>query len=523
MGLLLEDGSTEVLLGLALLLLVVYHHVTAQFDYWACRGVPYLKPEPFFGNIRDFVLMRKSYAEVFGRLYNDSDPHPVVGFFFQARPALLVRDPEMVKLVLIKDFAHFPSRYQVSDARTTPMALNLFHVGSRTWRPLRTKLSPTFTSGRIKAMFPLLAECAAQLQASTDAALADAHGAGAVLEMRDALAKFSTDVIGTCAFGLQCNALQDPDSTFREIGRKMFKPRKSTMALRFLYGGVPFLQRFKGKFTGDAVSDFFLELVRQTVDERLEKDIKRNDFLDLLIQLKQKGHLEGDAHALVQTEESIEFTHELMTAQCFVFFAAGFETSSTTMSFCLHELAVHQDVQERVRAEVDAVVRKHGGAITYDAIQDMTYLDQVVAETLRMYPPLPFLDRVCEVPYKLPGSGAVIEPGTRVFIPVCGLHSDPRYFPQPDKFDPERFSEQNKASINRNAYLPFGEGPRNCIGMRFGQLQTKVGLASMLQKFRFETCDQTAVPPRLAPLSFVMAPVGGVFLRVTRRREAAPA
>ncbi|XP_049792580.1 cytochrome P450 6k1-like [Schistocerca nitens] len=491
MGLLLEDGSTEVLLGLALLLLVVYRHVTAQFDYWARRGVPYLKPEPFFGNIRDFVLMRKSYAEVFGRLYNDSDPHPVVGFFFQARPALLVRDPEMVKLVLIKDFTHFPSRYQVSDARTTPMALNLFHVGSRTWRPLRTKLSPTFTSGRIKAMFPLLAECAAQLQASTDAAL--------------------------------CNALQDPDSTFREIGRKMFKPRKSTMALRFLYGGVPFLQRFKAKFTGDAVSDFFLELVRQTVDERLEKDIKRNDFLDLLIQLKQKGHLEGDAHALVQTEESIEFTHELMTAQCFVFFAAGFETSSTTMSFCLHELALHHDVQERVRAEVDAVVRKHGGAITYDAIQDMTYLDQVVAETLRMYPPLPFLDRVCEVPYKLPGSGAVIEPGTRVFIPVCGLHSDPRYFPQPDKFDPERFSEQNKASINRNAYLPFGEGPRNCIGMRFGQLQTKVGLASMLQKFRFETCDETAVPPRLAPLSFVMAPVAGVFLRVTRRREAAPA
>lgn len=95
---------------------------------------------------------------------------------------------------------------------------------------------------------------------------------------------------------------------------------------------------------------------------------------------------------------------------------------------------------------------------------NLPYLDMVVAETLRKYPPLPFLDRLTKENYKLPNSDLVIEKGTPVFISMTGLHYDPEYFPDPDKYDPERFSEANKKSRKQSVYIPFGDGPHICIG-----------------------------------------------------------
>jgi len=94
----------------------------------------------------------------------------------------------------------------------------------------------------------------------------------------------------------------------------------------------------------------------------------------------------------------------------------------------------------------------------------MTYLDKVVAEILRKYPPLPMLNRECSKPYKIPGTDTVLEKGIPVFIPVTALHYDPNYYPEPERFDPERFSDEEKQKRHHYVYLPFGEGPRICIG-----------------------------------------------------------
>lgn len=97
-------------------------------------------------------------------------------------------------------------------------------------------------------------------------------------------------------------------------------------------------------------------------------------------------------------------------------------------------------------------------------ISGLQYLDMVVSETLRMYPILPVLDRKAMNNYQIPGTNVIIEKGTPVFIPLLGMHYDPQYFPKPDLFDPERFSEENRKSRTNYVYMPFGEGPRNCIG-----------------------------------------------------------
>jgi cytochrome P450 family 6 len=153
-----------------------------------------------------------------------------------------------------------------------------------------------------------------------------------------------------------------------------------------------------------------------------------------------------------------------VAAQCFVFFIAGFETSSTAAQFALYELARNPDIQKKLQEEIDEVSRQHGGKITYEAVQGMELLDRVVAETLRMYPPVPVLTRQCTKTYTIPGTNAVIDEGVLAIIPVYAIQRDERYFPNPSKFDPDRFTEENKAKRDNYVYLPFGEGPRVCIG-----------------------------------------------------------
>lgn len=137
----------------------------------------------------------------------------------------------------------------------------------------------------------------------------------------------------------------------------------------------------------------------------------------------------------------------------------------------------------------------------------------VISETMRKYPTLSGLMRYCTKSITT-SDGYKIEPGDTVLIPVWSLHHDPEYFPDPEKFDPERFSEQNKELIKPYTYLPFGEGPRMCIGMRFGQLQTKVGLITILRKCRVEPCAATKIPLVLGPSPMLTVPKDPIVLKL---------
>ncbi|RZC38786.1 p450 domain containing protein, partial [Asbolus verrucosus] len=234
-----------------------------------------------------------------------------------------------------------------------------------------------------------------------------------------------------------------------------------------------------------------------TVSYREEKNYTRNDFLQLLIDLK------GSEDGLTMND---------VAAQSFVFFLAGFETSSTLMTFTLYELARNQDIQQRLRDEINTVLAKHDGKITYDSIQEMKYMNQVIDESLRMYPPASLTNRKCVKDYKVPDDDITIEKGTSVIIPILGIHYDEEYYPNPEKFDPERFTEENKNSRHPYAHLPFGEGPRNCIGMRFGLMQAKVGLTSMIRNFQFTVSRKTKEPLKMQVNSVILAAEGDVWL-----------
>lgn len=446
---------------------VLYFYNKRSFNYWAKRGVKFEKPILFFGNILDTYLLRKSITQGFEELYKKYPNEKVVGFFRSTTPGLLIRDPELVKRVLITDFVHFYERGIHPDKKSLePLLSNLFFAEGDLWRLLRQRMTPAFTSGKLKAMFPLIVERAEQLQARTlDAARNDR-----AIDARDLMARYTTDFIGACGFGLDAGSLNEEDSAFRKLGQNIFKFDLRLGVVTFLKDTFPNASR-NLKYVGHLENQVF-SLVNDIQKQRNYQPSNRNDFIDLLLECKQKGIIEVESLEKVKPDgtpdrATLELNDMLIAAQVFVFFAAGFETSSSATSFTLHKLAHHPDVQRKVQKEIDAVLNKYDNKLSYDAVKEMTYLEWTFREGLRMFPSLGYLARKCSRKYTFSELDLTIDEGVMVIIPVQGLQNDPQYFDNPTEFRPERFDPKNSSDTNKYVYLPFGDGPRACIGKLF--------------------------------------------------------
>lgn len=162
------------------------------------------------------------------------------------------------------------------------------------------------------------------------------------------------------------------------------------------------------------------------------------------------------------------------------------------------------------------------GAITYEALLKMEYMDMVTSETLRKYPPIVFIDRLCVEKFELPPAEQgydhlIVHPDNIVWFPVYGLHHDPKYFPEPEKFDPERFNDANKRNIVPYTYMPFGLGPRKCIGNRFALMETKILIAYMLRKFRIKRTEKTRASIEFSKTNFSLTPDHGFWIGLEKR------
>lgn len=140
----------------------------------------------------------------------------------------------------------------------------------------------------------------------------------------------------------------------------------------------------------------------------------------------------------------------------------------------------------------------------------------MLTESLRKYPPVTNLTRMCGQDYTVEGTDWTIKKGQLVVIPANSIQHDAEYYPDPEKFDPDRFSPEEMAKRNPYAFLPFGEGARVCIGLRFGMMQARMGMALLLSSFRFEPCAKSVTPIKFINYTFILSPEDGVSLQVTR-------
>ncbi|XP_011633775.1 cytochrome P450 9e2-like [Pogonomyrmex barbatus] len=502
--------DTWILLSLLAGTIAIYYYFFKNLKFFEKQGILHISPWPLVGNMAPAFLRQLSLAELIQKIYILNRDAKYVGFFDGMNPVVIIRDPELIKAIGVKNFEAFPDHRAFIDEVNDPLfGKNLFSLRGDKWRDVRTLLSPAFTSSKMKTMFKLMSECAVSF---TDF-LSKLPPDKSVMELKNSFTRYTNDVIATCAFGINVDSMKNPNNEFYVYGKEATTFNTLRTIKFYFVRSMPVITKMLGvKFISERVAQFFKDLIRSTIYTRDTKNIVRPDMLQLMMETRGKR---GPGK---------ELTIEDMTAQAFIFFFGGFDTVSTLMCFVAHEIGVNPDVQAKLRDEVDEVMKTTNGELTYEALNGMQYLDAVVNETLRMWPVAVFLDRISaedfQLPPALPGDKPfLLKKGMSVWFPVYGLHRDPKYFEKPDEFRPERFLDENKKEINSAAYIPFGIGPRMCIGNRFALLETKVMLFHLLARCELKPCVKTTHPMRLSKSNFTMLAEGGFWLKIQARNN----
>ena len=175
-------------------------------------------------------------------------------------------------------------------------------------------------------------------------------------------------------------------------------------------------------------------------------------------------------------------THMEILSQLLIFLAAGYETTATTLHFVTYILALRPEIQDKLRDEVNEIFGDKE-EIGYDDISKFVYMNAIINETLRIFPPATRLNRLCQRDITI--QGVKFEKGCSFTVPIYYIHHDPDVYEDPEEFIPERFLPDEVASRHPMAFLPFGAGPRNCLGMRFAEYELRVTLAWVIKKFKF--------------------------------------
>lgn len=345
---------------------LIFFVINRTYSYWRRIGnIPYVEPKIPYGNIRCIgnheqlgLLLNRLYLELKGN-------GPIGGLYILYRPFAIAISLDFVKHMLIRDFNHFEDRGLYYNEKRDPISAHLLNLDGEKWRPLRNKLSPTFTSGKMRLMFPMVMNVAKQLDNYLLNLVPNQNGCD--VEIRNILYNFTIDVIGTCAFGIECNSLTDPVNQFRVMGIQSFERRKLPIIMSILLASHQSISKLlRLKLFSKDVSNFFTKIVADTISVRQMKGIARNDFLDLIVKLKQPNGID----AMLKESEIV--------AQSFLFFTAAFETSATTMTYAMWELAKNMNIQNRLRNDIKQVIAKHAGHFTYEAMMELEYLNQVI-------------------------------------------------------------------------------------------------------------------------------------------------
>lgn len=429
---------------------LIYLFFKKKFSYFKDRDIPHIKPTFPFGNLQGLGKTRHMF-NIFLDIYNECRGKDVIaGIYNITEPSYFVTDLEVLKHVTIKDFNNFINRGTFVNEEDEPLTGHLFAIEDDKWRYIRNKLSPAFTSGKIKAMYFTIS----QKGDNFVKAIEKASRNGTTIDAKNISNRFLIDIVSSCAFGMEANTLNYEHPELVNFFREVFGAESISMIQFFFMMAFPKISKFiRLRQFSKKLTDFFMTVVTNNIKNREDTDDKRSDFLNMLIQLKNKGSIDGEF-----SSENRKLTLNEILAQAFLFFFAGVDTTSTTISFALTELAFNKDIQEKLRAEIFEKTKDTKGELSYELLQEMPYLNQVVNETLRMYTPGFALIRKSTNEYKIPDSKHVIPKGASVWIPMIGFHYDDRYWNNPNTFDPERFTQEEIAKRPSNVFLPFGDG-----------------------------------------------------------------
>ncbi|XP_011297611.1 probable cytochrome P450 28d1 [Fopius arisanus] len=497
------ETSIYIMSVLILSILVIYKYLTRNNGYWKSQGISEGEGALLgFGHALDQVLSIKNTAMLI-ESFHKAHPHDsMIGIYIGPTPVLILRDPELIKFVLTTGFSNFSENLTLNEELDPLMSHDPFFQNGKKWKNSRGIFLTAFSSKKLRDMIPAInATCQKMVKY-----LKGQSTKSIEIEVKDLFSKYTLGVAASVIFSIEDDTFDDKIErhSLRKMMDAIFSTKRGLSFKKNLMLLFPASSRFfTNRYLPEWVNTFFMQMVDDIKSMRTDEKMVRTDILEHISDYLRNKSLSEDE----------------LAGHAFGFLLEMYETSSLTLSHMCYFVAKYPRIQEKMRNEVDDVIGKHG-TISYEAINDMTYVEQVLRETLRFFPPIGSMMRICCKPVNLKGPDGLscnLKLGDQLRISVSGLHMDPLHWQNPEAFIPERFGNDNEDQRKKFVYLPFGEGPRSCPGIRMTGLQIKTVMAAVLRDFFIEKSDRMEEPIKVDSKHFVTAIDGGVWVQLKSR------
>lgn len=504
--------ALTVLLALAAVAVAVYYYAFKGFNYFKEHGIDHIKPMPLFGNMGLFVFRQKSLSDILKRTYYLNPDAKYVGFYEFSQPIIVLRDVDLIKNIAVKNLESFAEHRPFISAELNPLFADmLFILGGNEWKDVRAQMTPMFTSSKIRAMFILMTQVASRF---ADYLTKLPEKERSELELKSVITKYTNDVIASCVFGLDVDTIKDPDNALYVNGKKATNFNGFLTGIKFvLQRNMTSVAKFLNlRLIEEDTEAFFENTIKDNMRYREERGIYRPDMLQHLLDVQKNN----------KTEKP--FTTKSVISNAFSFYFGGYDSVASQVCLIIHNLLANPECLTRVQEEIDEVLERTKGQVTYDDIRSMEYLDAAVNEALRLHPVAIFLDRQCSQDFELPpavpgGKPFTVKKGTNLWIPSHAIQTDPNYFDNPDQFDPERFLQDGKRILGSGTYMPFGIGPRICIGLRFALTEMKVLIFYILARCDVKPCSKTQIPLKMSVNVLTIGAQDGYWMNIQPRKN----
>lgn len=505
LGVILGWCAVAILLAICVLLIVVPHNedpVLMSADPQVIKRIPGPRSLPYLGSVLMFNVPREKLIKTFVELqkeYGDIFKFWVIGFLY-----VFVNDPEDIETIL-NNRKHIRKTidYQLLEPW---LGTGLLTSTGKKWHSRRKILTPAFHFKILEGFIHVFNVNSEFLIKDLDAQTEEPF-----VDINAHITKCTLDIICESAMGISMHETERDHSEYTQAVKRMTQLIVHRQLSPWLYRQFIFelspagreqarLLRTLHSFTDRVIRERRAEYTDNLgAEENIVSQKKRRlAFLDLLIEVSEMEGLLTDADI---REEVDTFMFE------------GHDTTTVAISWSLYLLGAHPDVQEKVVTELKEIFGDSDRAVTYEDLQRMKYMEQVIKETLRLYPSVPGINRKLEADVIL--KNYTIPAGAFVPISPYVLHRNPEVFPNPEEFNPDHFLPEKIQGRHPFAYIPFSAGPRNCIGQRFAVLEEKTVLSSVLRKYKLESLDKRENIDVMYEL--ILRPKHGLRIKITPR------
>ena len=498
-------------LGLVLLL---HWWLTKSYGKFEAKGVFSVQPLPVFGNLYELYSGQKNFATAYNDLYQAFEGHAYAVVYDCREAIFYFRDPDLIKRVAIRDFDHFMNSGFISE-ELSKMEINnfgLLSAAGEDWRSLKASITPAFSVKYLKRIVE-------HINLVAESVIDYINGVNdgptlATVNVDELVNGFSIDCITRSCFSVEIGAVKNPDNEFSRNGKDLFQVWR-LMLTSILPVWV--VKTFNVAVLNPSACQYFLGVARDLMKKRRREDKEKEDFLGLFLRSQHlKRNEKDDVESGVRGAKTKPLSDSMIASTLMQFFMDGFETVASNVALGFYYLAVNEDIQAKARREVDAFKPDNEHSLTVEDTHQLKYLDQIVQETMRLAA-IPMTFRICTKDWTVPGTDLVIHKGQKVMWPILAIHKDPNYYQDPEKFKPDRFSPQNRSSIRPETYMPFGIGPRQCLGIRIARLEAKILFYHVLKNFIIEPSAKTPIPIALENDEYNRIK-GGSFLKFKPRK-----